>query len=181
MIAAVFIGPLLVASLIYSGNVGWQPIGRTNNGRLLTPIVNLDEAGDADLLSGLTDGETDKQWLLIYVDSAECRESCREALYRMRQSRLMLGKIMNRLKRVFLHGASAPDTVFLDQQHRGLITINHNGIGDFLLKRRPQDLPVGGLYLVDPLGNLVMYFDAELDPRDMVSDIKHLLKLSRIG
>jgi hypothetical protein len=44
-----------------------------------------------------------------------------------------------------------------------------------------MDLPAGGYYLVDPLGNLVMYFRPDLDPSDMVDDIKHLLRLSRIG
>ena len=39
----------------------------------------------------------------------------------------------------------------------------------------------GGYYLVDPHGNLVMYFGPDIDPRDMVDDIKRLLKLSRIG
>lgn len=166
---------------MYSGKIGWQPIGRTNYGRLLTPIVNLSAAVDSRPLSDLSSGETDELWALIYVNTAECRDPCREALYRLRQSRLMLGKTMNRLKRVFLHGPAAPDTVFLEAQHRGLITITDSDLGNFLLTQRPQDLPDGGLYLVDPLGNLVMYFDAGLDPRDMVSDIKHLLNLSRIG
>jgi hypothetical protein len=39
----------------------------------------------------------------------------------------------------------------------------------------------GGVYLIDPLGNLVMYFPPDLDPKDAVRDIKHLLKLSNIG
>ena len=32
---------------------------------------------------------------------------------------------------------------------------------------------------MDPLGNLVMYFEPEIDPSDMVEDIKRLLKLSQ--
>ena len=42
-------------------------------------------------------------------------------------------------------------------------------------------LQAGGCYLIDPLGNLVMYFLPGLNPKDMVADIKHLLKLSHIG
>ena len=42
-------------------------------------------------------------------------------------------------------------------------------------------LDTGGYYLVDPLGNLVMYFQPDIDPQAMVEDIKHLLELSRIG
>lgn len=181
LVAALFLGPLLVAALLYYGNFSGLPIGRTNHGRLLEPIVNLNDTLGQGLLSALTAGETDNLWVLIYVDTGECGDSCREALYRLRQSRLMLGNEMSRLKRVFLHGATAPDSLFLEQQHRGLITIIDRNLGRFLRAKRPQELPAGGLYLIDPLGNLVLYFAAELAPGDMVDDIKHLLELSRIG
>ncbi|MCH7852765.1 MAG: hypothetical protein IIB76_00335 [Proteobacteria bacterium] len=181
LVAALFVGPLLIASLMYYGNFSWLPDGRTNHGRLLEPIINLNEADGERLLSNLTSGETDNHWALLYVHSGECSDSCREALYRLRQSRLMLGSEMDRVKRIFLHGKIAPDTLFLEQQHRGLITISNHGLDKLLHMKQPRDLRAGGFYLVDPLGNLVLYFTPELAPRDMVDDIKHLLKLSRIG
>ena len=46
---------------------------------------------------------------------------------------------------------------------------------------KPTELPAGGYYLIDPLGNLVMYFRPDMNPSDMVDDIKRLLRLSRIG
>lgn len=181
LVAALFLGPLLIASLMYYGNFIWLPVGRTNHGRLLEPIVNLNEKKGERLLSILTTGETDDHWALIYVHSGECGDACKEALYRLRQSRLMLGNEMGRVKRVFLHGTIAPDTLFLEQQHRGLITISDRGLNQLLRMKQPRDLPQGGLYLVDPLGNLVLYFTPALAPGDMLDDIKHLLKLSRIG
>lgn len=181
VVAALFLGPLLVAALMYYGNVSWLPVGRTNHGRLLEPIINLNASQGQQLLSGLTDGETDNHWVLIYANDRECDKSCTEALHRLRQSRLMLGNEMSRMKRLFLHGTIAPDTLFLEQQHPGLITASDWRLDQLLNTKRPADLSAGGLYLVDPLGNLVMYFNAELAPGDMVDDIKHLLKLSRIG
>jgi hypothetical protein len=71
--------------------------------------------------------------------------------------------------------------VFLADEHPGLITIEDSALEALLNNKRPVDLPAGGYYLVDPLGNLVMYFRPDLDPSDMVDDIKHLLRLSRIG
>jgi len=181
IVATLFLGPLLVAAVMYYGNASWVPVGRTNLGRLLDPIINLNDAQGQHRLSELTGGETDNHWVLIYANSGKCGESCTEALHRLRQSRLMLGNEMTRMKRVFLHGTMAPDTLFLEQQHPGLITISDWHLEQLLTTKRPQDLSAGGLYLVDPLGNLVMYFNAELAPGDMVDDIKHLLKLSRIG
>jgi hypothetical protein len=94
---------------------------------------------------------------------------------------MMLGNYVRRVKRVFLHGATTPDTVFLNEHHQGLITINDGGLRKLLDSKRPDDLPAGGLYLVEPLGNRVMYFSADLAIRNLVDDIKHLLKVSRIG
>ena len=93
----------------------------------------------------------------------------------------MLGKDMDRVGRIFLHGESLPDKVFLDDQHRGLITISDKSLGALLEERRPKELPPGGIYLVDPLDNLIMYFPPDIVPGDMADDLKHLLELSRIG
>jgi hypothetical protein len=181
LVAALFLGPLLIATLLYYSNFSGLPIGRTNHGQLLEPIVNLNDTSGVPSLSGLTAGENDNYWVLIYANADECGDACTEALYRLRQSRLMLGNEMSRMKRVFLHGKTAPDTLFLEQQHQGLISVRDRNLGQLLQTKRPQDLPPGGLYLVDPLGNLVLYFGAELAPADMVDDIKHLLDLSQIG
>lgn len=181
LVALLFAGPLLLAAWLYFGGSSWQPMGRTNHGYILEPIVNVDEDAGHAPLSALTDGATEDHWALVYVNEGACDDRCRDALYRLRQSRLMLGNEMNRVVRVFLHGDAAPDRVLLDDQHRGLITISDSGLGDLLDAKRPDDAVPGGLYLVDPLGNLVMYFSPDLDPGDMVDDIKHLLELSRIG
>ena len=176
LIASVFFGPLAIATwMYYSG--GLQPAGRTNHGALLEPIVNIAQE--------MPESEVSKQgagyWVLLYSDSEECTAPCKEALYTIRQSRKMLGKEMDRLKRVFLHGESSPDTVFLAAEHAGLITLRDNELSAFLNNRKPAMLAAGGYFLMDPLGNLVMYFEPEIDPSDMVEDIKRLLKFSRIG
>lgn len=170
LIAVVFFGPLALAAWLYLGGSGLAPEGRTNQGVLLQPIVNL---GDALPAHG--------SWRLIYANAAECGDSCRKSLYTLRQARLMLGKEMDRLQRVFLHGETPPDTVFLAAEHAGLTTMGDAALIGLLENKKPADLPGGGYYLVDPLGNLVMYFRPDLDPQDMVGDIKHLLQLSRIG
>ena len=123
----------------------------------------------------------ESSWLFLYADSSACLDDCRNALYTIRQSRKMLGKEMDRIQRVFLHGSTVPDTVFLAAEHPGLITIEDTSLSRLLENKRPPELPAGGFYLIDPLGNLVLYFRPDIEPSDMVDDIKRLLKLSRIG
>jgi hypothetical protein len=93
----------------------------------------------------------------------------------------MLGREMDRLVRVFLHGDTAPDTVLLADENGGLVVINDGALRVLLDKKKPAALEAGGYYLIDPLGNLVIYFRPDIDPSAMVEDIKHLLELSRIG
>ena len=180
LVGLLFVVPLVVAVwLYYDGSL--QPAGRSNHGALLEPIVKLRDVMPDSPAAALWQDH----WLLVYEHDGECRAQCRDALYTLRQSRLMLGNDMRRLIRVFLHGELAPDRVFLDEfvaeHHSGLRVIEDENFARLLRSARPEQLPAGGFFLVDPLGNLVMYFSPELDPRDMVEDIQHLLDLSRIG
>jgi len=177
LIATVFLGPLALATWLYFGAPGLTPDGRTNNGALLEPIINLAELLPDSPLHAAGDG----RWSLVYANSAACDEACEYSLYTLRQSRLMLGKEMDRLLRVFLHGDTAPDTVLLADEHKGLIALQDSSLNDLLDKKKPADLQPGGYFLVDPLGNLVLYFHPDIDPSAMVEDIKHLLEFSRIG
>ena len=176
LIMLFFLGPLIVAWWMYFGQI-WQPAGRTNKGELLDPVINLWERQRAPAPIA----ESGDKWLMIYANTAPCDENCRQSLHMLRQSRLVLGNKMTRVHTVFLHGDSPPDKVFLEEQHQGLITIRDDGLFQVLTETGPGDTQPGGIYLVDPLGNLVMYFPPDLDPGDMVDDIKHLLEFSRIG
>ncbi|MGB5331149.1 MAG: hypothetical protein WBM80_00095 [Woeseiaceae bacterium] len=177
LIALVFLGPLLLAAWLYFGGSAFQPEGRTNHGTLLQPLVNIRDA----LPESPIHGHDQNRWLLVYTNDAVCDAGCEFSLYTLRQSRLMLGKEMDRLVRVFLHGESAPDTVYLADEHAGLIALSDSSFSALLSNKKPAEMAAGGYYLVDPLGNLVMYFPPDIEPRDLVEDIKRLLKFSRIG
>ena len=177
LVALIFTVPIVAAMWMYFGDNGMRPEGTTNHGAVLDPVVNLrDELLEGPLLAELGDS-----WALIYLQTGACDDDCREALYKLRQSRLMLGNDMSRVVRVLLHGPEAPDTLFLDTEHAGLATVRDPAARQLLIDMRPPATAVDGYYLVDPLGNLVMYFPLDIVPRDLVDDLGHLLKLPRIG
>lgn len=177
LIATLFVAPLLLATIMYSFG-RWLPAGSTNHGAVLQPVKNLADELPRFVLPAGVDG----LWLMIYRnESSTCDSMCRDALLRLRQSRLMLGNDMNRVARLFLHGDTAPDTVFIDTHHAGLITRTDEALQDLLERQQPAGTINGGIFLVDPMGNLVMYFSPDIAPAEMVDDIKHLLDLSRIG
>lgn len=177
LLGLVFVLPLALAAWLYFSDSGLAPAGRTNHGALLEPIVNLDEALPNSELADLSE----EHWLLIHAIDGPCAADCEDSLYTQRQIRRMLGPEMSRLRRVLLHGQMAPDTVRIEDEHPDLIIIEGEELGDLLDEQRPRRLPPGGYFLVDPLGNLVMYFPPDTAPGDMVDDLEHLLDLSRIG
>jgi hypothetical protein len=174
MIAALFVGPLLLAAWLYNSG-GFTPTGRSNHGLLIEPVVHLPDRHPA--LTEVARG----QWLLIYSTGTACNDDCVATLHAQRQLRLMLGNDMSRVTRVFLQENSTADRVLVDEDDSGLEVLHDNELARDLWLALPDRTPSGGLFLIDPLGNLVMYFQSNLNPRDMVDDIKHLLKLSRIG
>lgn len=177
LISLVFFGPLILAAWLYFGGEGFRPESKTNHGQLLEPVINISEALPDAAINEYNQGH----WLLVYSNIGSCDEACEHSLLTLRQSRLMLGKEMDRVLRVFLHGESLPDTVLLADQHAGLISRRDSSLSGLLEEQRPAELAAGGYFLIDPLGNLVMYFRPDLDPKDMVEDIERLLNLSRIG
>ena len=177
LIALVFFGPLFLAAGMYFTGASFQPAGKTNNGDLLQPVIPIaDELPGSSLLDNIGG-----RWLLIYSNSGTCEDACKRALYILRQSRLTLGNDMERLGRVLLRGESAPDTVVPGENYAGTIILIDDALGEWLQDKKPEAAASGGYFLVDPLGNLVMYFSPEIDPGAMVDDIEHLLEFSRIG
>ncbi len=177
IMALIFLGPLALAAWLYYGGESLQPEGRANHGVLLEPIVTLDDFAPGTTLAEATEGHRRH----VYANTTGCGDDSREGLYTTRQIRLMLGRELDRVVRVFLHGDAPLDTLFIEAEHEGLVTFGETSLADYLRSRLPQGTPGNGYYLVDPLGNLVLYFPPGTTPRDMVSDIKRLLRLSRIG
>ena len=182
-LAALFFVPLgLSFWLYYSG--GWRPSGSTNKGELITPARPLPEVaftlpdGTTSARAGLLRGK----WTLLYLGGGGCTEDCRQALWTMRQTRQLLAEDMDRVQRVFIVRSDCCNTAFLSKEHPGLEVVKADdpSTGDFFALF-PATEPTHSVYIVDPLGNLMMRFDARENPKGLLSDMKKLLKLSHIG
>lgn len=176
LIALVFFGPLIVAAWMYTTG-SLTPPGRSNYGVLLDPVVAIAATLPDSPLVAIVDGS----WVMLYANEGPCADDCREALYKIRQTRQMLGRDRDRVRQVFLHGETAPDRVLAESELPGLITTSDRALAGMLAGRLPAGTMPGGIFLIDPLANLVLYFPPDLDPRLMVDDMKRLLRLSRIG
>jgi hypothetical protein len=140
----------------------------------LLPVVPAPPAPATPLFRG--------QWSLVYVGDGACPDECRQALYVMRQTRLSLNNDMTRVARVFLATAGCCARSFFEHEHAGLTVIDAGGAdAQALLAQFPQQQRAHTLFVVDPLGNLMMSYDARANPRGLLEDLKKLLRLSHIG
>jgi len=116
------------------------------------------------------------QWVLVVQGSGDCDAACERRLYATRQARTMQGKERERIARVFLRtgGAELPEA--LVAQHPELVVAR---ITPSVAAKFPGG--PGSLYLVDPLGNLVLRYPDDPDIKKMAGDLTRLLKASRIG
>lgn len=189
VIFAVFLGPLLAAFIWYYGfSRVFAPRGSTNHAPLLSPLIALKPFSNAGVNGAQFTAESLKhRWSVIHTLAERCDRQCEKSLYNTRQTRLALGKDANRLRRILLCpnrdvlnrlAADHPDAVRLlesrDESPNGL----ENQLAPLI---RERNLGGDDALLVDPLGNLMMIIPAELDPGLLLKDLKHLLKVSRIG
>jgi cytochrome oxidase Cu insertion factor (SCO1/SenC/PrrC family) len=186
IVVALFFAPLALAFLLYYGGSGWRPPGSTNHGELISPprplpSVALPTPGGAPMAAETWHGK----WTLLYVGDGRCDGRCRAALVLMRQTRLALNKDMTRVQRIFLATGNCCDRAYLDAEHPGLtLALADNDAGATLLAAFPDAGPAtdGSIYVVDPLGNLMMRHQPEPPPAEgLLEDLRKLLKLSHIG
>ncbi len=188
LIFALFAVPLLLATLwFHAVRMSSGSWGNTAKGQLITPAVPLDgvallENGEAFDIDGFRG-----KWTILYVpDALQCGESCSDDLFQIRQLRLALNHRMERVQRVvFLDQPNVPEQIQEAQLGLRVVTGTQAQRQAFLeqLSAPTQSLePIpNAIYLVDPLGNLMMRFGSDQLPDEVHKDLKRLLKASRIG
>lgn len=116
------------------------------------------------------------RWLMLAAAPAACDATCEAALYATRQARTMTGRERDRVARAWLVTDDAPVADAL-----------RAGQPDLDIARAPPDAlaawPRGGdaIYLVDPLGNIVLAWPREPDIKALANDLTRLLRASQIG
>ena len=161
-----------------------KPQSRTNYGALIDPRNYPMPQLHATTLDGKPAGlENYKgKWVMLQADSGDCDQACRTKLFEQRQLRLTQGKEMDRIERVWLVTDDKPIDTMLLKEYDGTRVLRADPA------RLKQWLPVeqgaaltDHVYMIDPLGNLMMRFPKNPDPNKMKKDIGKLLRASSIG
>ncbi len=164
LLLAVFLLPLPAAWLGYSF---WPPQRLANYGELLvpTPFILPDLSDAAGQLR--TWADLRGKWVLLVVAPPSCAESCLRAAYLARQARLAQGREQDRVACVFLGVGAERDWPQAETAYRGVLS-EARGV-----------LARGGLYLLDPAGNLILRFPQIPDGSRVIADLRRLLLASQ--
>lgn len=188
LLAAVFLLPPMVAYVLFF--VDFRPAVGGNYGDLITPARPMQ-----DLALKTMDGrsfqlsELKQKWTLLYVGGRQCGDTCGQNLYKINQVRLAQGKNIKRVSSVFIapESMSAPEVDEIARKYPNILILlagpdvfmtlwKQLGGADGQVLHGPEQV-----YIVDPLGNLMMSYQTGIDPDGIRKDLKKLLKLSQIG
>lgn len=185
----VLIGPFLFAYVLMQKAQKHQ-FRMSNHGDLITPVRSISKTTLYDLgkKEKFTAEKLAGKWWLVYVSPAKCQQTCQDVLYNMRQIRTSLGKDAHRVERLFIAhpdcqisvcenylSESYPQMQRVQIKQRDFDTLFSN-LGNI----NSREL-VGEIYIIDPKGNIMMHYDADMQAKAILSDMKRLLKASKIG
>jgi hypothetical protein len=154
--------PFVLGTVAYLA--GWSPGGASNYGELIPPRP----------LAGSPFTELRGKWVMVAFDAAACDAYCEKKLYYMRNVRRAQGKFMDRIERLWVLTDGA--------KPRAEVLAANEGMR--LARLSPSAFPGNAadhIYLVDPIGNLMMRFPRDPDPSKMIKDLQRLLKYSGAG
>lgn len=180
-IIVVCISPLLLSYLTY---FVIKPESRTNYGAFIDakayPIPKLESTGLDGKLQSLE--ALKGKWIMLQVDSGDCQASCNKKMHDMRQLRIAQGKERNRIERVWLITDKKTLEPTLLQEYEGtkMLRTKYELIQKWL-PTEPGTLATDHIYLIDPLGNLMMRFPQDANANKIKKDLSRLLKASGIG
>ena len=183
---ALMSAPVVGAWLMFYLGQDWLSLGTVNQGELIVPARPLTDAAIVDSRRDrINHTAFNHYWTLLYVGPSACDSSCLTALYHARQVRLAVGKDLDRVATGYLVTDSDPVQDFA-QWGEGFpaLRVLYAADGEVIDRFRVGDEPVERaqrrIYLVDPLGNIMMRYRPGQDAAAMLKDLKRLLKVSAL-
>ena len=183
-VVASFVLPVVAAYALFFS--GYTPPAYTNKGELIQPVIDIEALGLVDDNNAVPsrDDLTIHKWQMVYFAGASCDQECNDALYKIRQVNRAVGKNAYRLRRLIVH-LDKPDAAFLDLIEKEFPDARR-------LYGEPQkilaamqtldpELNADDIYLVDPIGNIMMRFTRDMPGKWIIHDLNKLFKVSQIG
>lgn len=162
--------PMILAHYLFK-NASRLHLATSNHGTLVTPPVPAEQLPFKPFI---------KQWSLLYQSGSCCDKNCLMNILVTHQVIKSLGVDGSRLRSVVLLPATCSrrpitDTFAKDTVKTDVIFFSPGAAKNNL------HLTADQLYIIDPHGNLMMFYKKNYNPLDLYSDLSQLLRVSSIG
>ncbi len=161
MIFALFFAPIVAALFLNSRLSDWRPSATKNFGQLIVPVVPI----GSEL--PVVDSETLPPWRLIWPLSGDCEAECRQKVETLARIQQTLGRHRDKLEIWVLNDTSGELDAGAAEKVRSALV--------------ERDLTTQGLYLVDPLGNVMMFYPPDSDTTGLRKDLDRLIRHSKFN
>lgn len=146
--------PVVLGSLLYFQHHYFH-FKKLNHGTLFSVPIDVKDLW--------MDEMHDRKWHVVYMTDGVCDEHCTQVIHQLQQVQKALGKNRERIRVMSLQGP----VIALDQKLTPIVS------RDFVTTNK--------IYLIDPIGNLLMYYPHTTDPMNVYRDLQRLLEASQIG
>jgi hypothetical protein len=178
-IFAVVLGPIFLAGLMAKLGVG-IPDSQTNRSDLIEPAIVID-----DWQLAIEPVGYGSPWRLVVTAAGECGQTCLKLLNEARQINVALGREAGRVEHLVALGEPVPDAL-RERLEREYPRMQQTGLDPDAYRRsltsHPPEWREGAqLWLIDPLGRVVLHQAVDEPGKQLLDDLKHLLKVSKVG
>lgn len=185
IIALMFLLPLLAAWFMYSGTIAYKPAATRNHGTLVEPPLPLKWQDAVVSTEPGQDGQSSMElfsshWVILYPVPDDCPQSCQQVVTALRQIHRAAGRHQARLRLALLLERDDPD---LESRLRGMYSTFNlvlDPSGGIVSALEQTAGGPGAVYLIDPLANIMMTYEAGADPNHIKQDLKRLLTWSKL-
>lgn len=168
LIALIFIIPVVVSHYVYDHSNGFH-FKTMNHGVLVSKPFPVKE---------FTSAPDKRQWQIVYMPAGACDKQCDTTMFTLHQLRKAIGKNHGRINLVFVTNA---ENKLKDAHDFQQIIFNKEQYAYISNSIEPNFSAKDKIYLIDPLGNLFMYYPSTTDQMNILKDLKRLLEVSQIG
>ena len=182
----IFLTPIIVITVstvwYYSG---YGPDEKVNYGRLLSNPIDV---GTLDLeldYQNLNVDSMERKWMLVHFINEACLESCADLIYVARQVNVLLARQQTRVKRYIAAPIEVKpklENFFTTYQDLNFIEVkDQSTIIQEFKKNGIDPFAQPNMFVIDPIGNIILHYSGEVDGKKLLADLKKLLGASKIG
>ena len=164
---------------------GYGPEEKVNYGRLLSNPIDV---GTLDLeldYQNLNVDSMERKWMLVHFINDACLESCADLIYVARQVNVLLARQQTRVKRYIAAPIEVKpklENFFTTYQDLNFIEVKDQSTTIQEFKKNGIDpFAQPNMFVIDPIGNIILHYSGEVDGKKLLADLKKLLGASKIG